>query len=49
MFLNVIEDAAKDARRTLRQVEWRTQAADHPILLNVPSTQYLKFLIVHVI
>ncbi len=49
MFLNVIGDAAKDARRTLRQVEWRTQAADHPILWNVPSTQYLKFLIVQVL
>ena len=49
MFLSVIGDAAKDARRTLRQVEWRTQAADHPILWNVPSTQYLKFLIAQVL
>lgn len=49
MFLNVIGDAAKDARRTLRQVEWRTQAGDHPILWNVPSTQYLKFLMVQVL
>jgi 23S rRNA (cytosine1962-C5)-methyltransferase len=49
MFLNVVGDAAKDARRTLRQVEWRTQASDHPILWNVPSTQYLKFLIVQVL
>ena len=49
MFLKVIGDAAKDARRTLRQVEWRTQASDHPILWNVPSTQYLKFLIVQVL
>ncbi len=48
MFLNIINMAAKDAKRTLRQVEWRTQASDHPILFNVPSTQYLKFLIVEV-
>ena len=48
MFLTMIAAAAKDAKRTLRQVEWRTQASDHPILFNVPSTQYLKFLIVQV-
>jgi 23S rRNA (cytosine1962-C5)-methyltransferase len=48
MFLETIGIAAKDAKRTLRQVAWNTQAADHPILWNVPSTQYLKFLIVQV-
>ena len=48
MFLNTIGEAAKDAKRIIRQVEWRTQASDHPILFNVPSTQYLKFLIVEV-
>ncbi len=48
LFLQTIAAAAKDAKRTLRQVEWRTQASDHPILWNVPSTQYLKFLIVQV-
>ena len=49
MFLKTIGEAAKDAKRTLRQVEWRTQASDHPILWNVPGTQYLKFLIVQVL
>jgi 23S rRNA (cytosine1962-C5)-methyltransferase len=49
MFLEIIQTAAKDAKRTLRQVEWRTQASDHPILFNVPSTQYLKFLIAQVL
>ncbi len=49
MFLDTIYAAAKDARRILRQVEWRTQASDHPILRNIPSTQYLKFLIVQVL
>jgi 23S rRNA (cytosine1962-C5)-methyltransferase len=49
MFLDIIGKAAKDAKRTLRQVVWQTQASDHPILFNVPSTQYLKFLIVQVL
>lgn len=49
MFLKTIADAAKDAHRQLRQVTWQTQAQDHPILWNVPTTQYLKFLIVQVL
>jgi len=49
MFLDTITLAAKDARRTLRQVVWQTQSADHPILWNIPTTQYLKFLIVQVL
>lgn len=49
MFLQTIAMAAKDARRQLRQVTWQTQASDHPILWHVPSTQYLKFLIVQVL
>ncbi|MCW3121591.1 MAG: rRNA large subunit methyltransferase [Flavipsychrobacter sp.] len=49
MFLDTIDAAAKDARRTLRQVEWRTQSADHPIIRNIQSTQYLKFLIAQVL
>lgn len=49
LFLKTIEMAAKDAHRTLRQVCWQTQASDHPILWNVPNTQYLKFLIVQVL
>lgn len=48
LFLRTIMQAAKDAKRELRQVSWQTQAADHPILWHVPSTQYLKFLIVQV-
>ena len=49
MFLNTIALAAKDAKRTLRQVVWQTQSADHPILWHIPTTQYLKFLIVQVL
>lgn len=49
MFLDIIGMAAKDARRTLRQVTYQVQASDHPILWNVPTTKYLKFLIVQVL
>lgn len=48
LFLKTVEMAAKDARKSIRQVSWQTQAADHPILWHVPNTQYLKFLIVEV-
>ncbi|MBL7711997.1 MAG: class I SAM-dependent rRNA methyltransferase [Chitinophagaceae bacterium] len=48
-FLKTIDAAARDAKRKIRQVTWQTQASDHPILWHVPSTQYLKFLIVQVL
>lgn len=48
LFLQIIEMAAKDAKRRIRQVSWQTQAADHPIHWSIPNTQYLKFLIVEV-
>ncbi|MCB0696195.1 MAG: class I SAM-dependent rRNA methyltransferase [Chitinophagaceae bacterium] len=48
LFLKTIELAAKDAKRKLRQVTWQTQASDHPIMWHIPTTQYLKFLIVQV-
>jgi 23S rRNA (cytosine1962-C5)-methyltransferase len=44
-FLQMLADAARDAHRTLRLAEVRGQAKDHPILLNVPETAYLKCLI----
>jgi len=44
-FLQMLADAARDARRTLRLVEVRSQSKDHPILLNVPETAYLKCVI----
>jgi len=47
-FLGVVAEAARDARRSLRILESRTQAKDHPILLNVPETAYLKCLILTV-
>ena len=42
MFQELILDAQKDARVQLRQVEFRTQGRDHPILPSSPETQYLK-------
>ena len=42
MFQEMILDAQKDARVQLRQVEFRTQGRDHPILPSSPETQYLK-------
>lgn len=48
MFLDMIEAAAKDAKRKLRQVIYRAQAGDHPIVWGMENTEYLKFLIVEV-
>lgn len=48
MLLEVVAEASLDARRTLRVLERRTQAQDHPILLTVPETLYLKCLILQV-
>jgi 23S rRNA (cytosine1962-C5)-methyltransferase len=47
-FLEVLADAALDAHRTLRLVEVHRQAVDHPVLLNVPETAYLKCVIASV-
>lgn len=47
--LEVIAAAALDAHRTVVVVERRTQARDHPILLTVPETHYLKCLILRVV
>lgn len=49
LFLQTIDLAASDARRRLRQVCFRSQSADHPIVWGVESTHYLKFLIVQVL
>lgn len=48
LFLDIIDMAAKDARRRIRQVCFRAQSADHPIIRGLENTQYLKFLIVEV-
>jgi 23S rRNA (cytosine1962-C5)-methyltransferase len=48
LFLQIIDMAAKDAKRKIRQVVFQTQSPDHPIIWGIESTQYLKFLIVEV-
>jgi 23S rRNA (cytosine1962-C5)-methyltransferase len=48
LFLKTIEMAAKDARKNIRQVTFKAQASDHPILWGLDNTNYLKFLIVEV-
>lgn len=48
LFKAVIVDAAMDARRQIRTVEYRTQAKDHPILPAAEETEYLKFLVLQV-
>jgi 23S rRNA (cytosine1962-C5)-methyltransferase len=48
LFVQIIDMAAKDARRKIRQVSFQTQSADHPIIWGMENTQYLKFLIVEV-
>jgi len=40
--------AAKDARKKIKQVTFRAQASDHPIVWGMENTNYLKFLIVEV-
>jgi 23S rRNA (cytosine1962-C5)-methyltransferase len=49
MFLETVASASLDAGRQLRVLERRTQSADHPILLTVPETHYLKCLILEVL
>lgn len=49
LFQQIIDMAAKDARRKLRQVTFQSQASDHPIIWGMENTNYLKFLIVEVI
>lgn len=49
LFMEIILEAANDARRTIRQVEYRTQSKDHPILLSSVETLYLKFMVLQVL
>jgi 23S rRNA (cytosine1962-C5)-methyltransferase len=47
-FLNILADAASDAHRVARIVEKRTQSRDHPILITMPETYYLKCVVLSV-
>lgn len=49
MFLEIVADAALDAHRRLQVIEQRGQSSDHPVLLGVPETRYLKCVIARVI
>jgi 23S rRNA (cytosine1962-C5)-methyltransferase len=49
LFLDIIADAALDARRRVQIVERRGQSTDHPVLLGVPETHYLKCVIARVV
>jgi 23S rRNA (cytosine1962-C5)-methyltransferase len=49
LFLKIIADAAIDARRRVQIVEKRMQGADHPVLLGMPETHYLKCVIARMV
>ena len=48
LFLETLAEAARDAGRYVQIVEKRTQSRDHPILLTVPETYYLKCIVARV-
>jgi 23S rRNA (cytosine1962-C5)-methyltransferase len=49
MFLDLLAEAANDAHRRVQVVEKRTQSSDHPILLGMPETYYLKCVLLRVV
>lgn len=49
LFREMLHSAAADADVSLRQIEMRQQGPDHPILWNVPETEYLKFYLFQVV
>lgn len=49
LFVKMVKEAARDAGVALRQIEFRQQAPDHPILMTVPETYYLKFFLFQVV
>ncbi len=49
LFRKMLREAARDAGVSLRQIEARQQGPDHPILWNVPETEYLKFFLFQVV
>jgi len=49
LFCHMLRDAAEDAGVSLREIERRRQSPDHPILWNVPETEYLKFFIFQIV
>ncbi|MDD7024474.1 MAG: class I SAM-dependent rRNA methyltransferase, partial [Oscillospiraceae bacterium] len=48
LFVQTVKEAARNVHKRLRQVEYRTQAPDHPILMSADESYYLKFCIFQV-
>ena len=49
MFEKMLAEAAADAGVGLRIIEERAQAPDHPVLMGVPETSYLKFYLLQIV
>jgi 23S rRNA (cytosine1962-C5)-methyltransferase len=49
IFLNILTESASDARRSVQVIEKRTQGKDHPFLLSMPETYYLKSIFLRVL
>ena len=49
LFVKMLKEAARDAGVGLRQIEFRRQSPDHPILMTVPETYYLKFFLFQIV
>lgn len=49
LFEQMLREAAQDAHVQLRRIEYRQQAPDHPVLYNVPETEYLKFYLFQIV
>ena len=48
-FVEMLRRSAKKAQRSVRLIELRSQAKDHPVLLAMPETEYLKFAILQIV
>lgn len=48
LFIEMLRDAARDARKVVRQLEFRVQATDHPVLIGSDESLYLKCLVLQV-
>jgi 23S rRNA (cytosine1962-C5)-methyltransferase len=48
-FAQLLAEAAQDVHRTVRLLEKRSQAKDHPAVISIPETSYLKAMIINVI
>jgi 23S rRNA (cytosine1962-C5)-methyltransferase len=49
LFQKMLVESAKESGRTVRQIEIKTQAVDHPSLLTADETSYLKFFVLQVL